>query len=141
MALGACSVTMWQLARAYSVFANGGYLVQPYFIHKIVDDRGNVLALAEAHRAGDEALRVIDARNAFVMDNMMQDVTRIGTGARAAGLRRTALAGKTGENREFVYALFAGHNQSRVAVAWGGFSHPKTRHRGQTCRVGALDIV
>jgi len=83
MALGAGSVTMWQLARAYSVFANGGYLVQPYFIHKIVDDRGNVLALAEAHRAGDEALRVIDARNAFIMDNMMQDVTRIGTAARA----------------------------------------------------------
>jgi len=50
MALGAGSVTMWQLARAYSVFANGGYLVQPYFIHKIVDDRGNVLALAEPRR-------------------------------------------------------------------------------------------
>src|SRR5437867_10577416 len=60
MALGAGAVTMWQMARAYSVFANGGYLVQPYFIHKIVDDRGNVLALAEPRRAGDEALRVID---------------------------------------------------------------------------------
>jgi len=57
MALGAGSVTMWQLSRAYSVFANGGYLIQPYFIHKIVDDRGNALALAEPHRAGDEALR------------------------------------------------------------------------------------
>src|SRR5689334_10154991 len=76
MALGAGSVTAWQMARAYSVFANGGYLVQPYFIHKIVDDRGNVLALAEPRRAGDESLRVIDARNAFIIDNMMQDVTR-----------------------------------------------------------------
>src|SRR5207244_2268739 len=74
MALGAGSVTMWQLARAYSVFANGGYLVQPYFIHKIVDDRGNVLALAEPRRAGDEALRVIAARNAFILANMRQDV-------------------------------------------------------------------
>jgi membrane carboxypeptidase/penicillin-binding protein len=52
------------------VFANGGYLVQPYFIHKIVDDRGNVLALAEPQRAGNESLRVIDARNAFIMDNI-----------------------------------------------------------------------
>ena len=61
---------------------------QPYFIHKIVDDRGNVLALAEPQRAGDEALRVIDARNAFIMDNLLQDVTRVGT-ARA---RRRAQA-------------------------------------------------
>src|SRR5918999_5036992 len=41
MALGAGSVTAWQMARAYSVFANGGFLVQPYFIHKNVDDRGH----------------------------------------------------------------------------------------------------
>src|SRR5438094_2564142 len=107
MALGAGSVTMWQLARAYSVFANGGYLVQPYFIHKIVDDRGNVLALAEPRRSGDEALRVIDARNAFILDNMMQDVTRIGTAARAARLGRTDIAGKTGTTNEFVDAWFA----------------------------------
>ncbi|MGH8733854.1 MAG: penicillin-binding transpeptidase domain-containing protein, partial [Burkholderiales bacterium] len=69
MALGAGSVTAWQMARAYSVFANGGFLIQPYFIHKIVDDRGNALALAEPRRAGDEALRVLDPRNAFIMDN------------------------------------------------------------------------
>jgi penicillin-binding protein 1A len=74
MALGAGSVTAWQMARAYSVFANGGFLVQPYFIHKMVDDRGNPLALAEPRRAGDEALRVLDPRNAFIMDHMMQDV-------------------------------------------------------------------
>src|SRR3954469_11690761 len=67
MALGAGSVTMWQLARAYGVFANGGFLVQSYFIHKIVDDRGNVVALANPQRAGDESLRVLDPRNAFIM--------------------------------------------------------------------------
>src|SRR2546425_9262406 len=101
MALGAGAVTMWQMARAYSVFANGGYLVQPYFIHKIVDDRGNVLALAEPRRAGDEALPVIDSRNALIIDNMMQDVTRFGTAARAARLGRSDLAGKTGTTNEF----------------------------------------
>ena len=51
MALGAGSVTAWQMARAYSVFANGGYLVQPYFIHKVVDDRGNVARARQAPRA------------------------------------------------------------------------------------------
>ena len=140
MALGAGSVTAWQMARAYAVFANGGFLVQPYFIQKIVDDRGNVLALAAPRRAGDESLRVIDARNAFVMDNMMQDVTRIGTGARAARLGRSDLAGKTGTTNEFVDAWFAGYQPSLVAVSWVGFDQPRTLGRNQTGGVVALPI-
>src|SRR5204862_4045189 len=140
MALGAGAVTMWQLARGYSVFANGGYLIQPYFIHKIVDDRGNVLALAEPKRAGDESLRVIDARNAFIMDNMMQDVTRVGTAARAGRLGRSDLAGKTGTTNEFVDAWFAGYQPSLVPIAWGGFDQPKTLGKNQTGGVVALPI-
>ena len=140
MALGAGSVTMWQLARAYSVFANGGYLIQPYFIHKIVDDRGNVLALAEPQRAGNETLRVIDARNAFIMDNMLQDVTRIGTAARAARLGRTDLAGKTGTTNEFVDAWFAGYQPALVAISWVGFDQPKSLGKNQTGGVVALPI-
>jgi penicillin-binding protein 1A len=140
MALGAGSVTVWQMARAYAVFANGGFLIQPYFIQKIVDDRGNPLALAQPRRAGDEALRAIDVRNAFVMDNMMQDVTRVGTGARAARLGRTDLAGKTGTTNEFVDAWFAGYQPSLVAVAWVGFDQPKTLGRNQTGGVIALPI-
>jgi len=140
MALGAGSVTMWQLARAYSVFANGGYLVQPYFIHKIVDDRGNVLALAEPRRSGDEALRVIDARNAFILDNMMQDVTRVGTAARAARLGRTDIAGKTGTTNEFVDAWFAGFQPALVGISWVGFDQPKTLGKNQTGAVVALPI-
>jgi penicillin-binding protein 1A len=140
MALGAGSVTAWQMARAYAVFANGGFLVQPYFIQKIVDDRGNPLALAQPRRAGDEALRVIDARNAFVMDNMMQDVTRIGTGARAARLGRNDLAGKTGTTNEFVDAWFAGYHPNLVAISWVGFDQPKTLGRNQTGGVVALPI-
>ena len=140
MALGAGSVTMWQLARAYCVFANGGYLVQPYFIHKIVDDRGNVLALAEPRRSGDEALRVIDARNAFILDNMMQDVTRVGTAARAARLGRTDIAGKTGTTNEFVDAWFAGFQPALVGISWVGFDQPKTLGKNQTGAVVALPI-
>jgi penicillin-binding protein 1A len=140
MALGAGSVTAWQMARAYSVFANGGYLIQPYFIHKIVDDRGTVLALAEPRRAGDEALRVIDPRNAFIMDNMMQDVTRVGTAARAARLGRNDIAGKTGTTNEFVDGWFAGYQPSLVGIAWVGFDQPKTLGKNQTGAVVALPI-
>jgi penicillin-binding protein 1A len=140
MALGAGSVTAWQLARAYSVFANGGFLIQPYFIHKIVDDRGNALALADPRRAGDEGLRVLDPRNAFIMDNMMQDVTRSGTAARAARLGRTDLAGKTGTTNEFVDAWFAGYQPALVGVSWVGFDQPKTLGKNQTGGVVALPI-
>jgi penicillin-binding protein 1A len=140
MALGAGSVTAWQMARAYGVFANGGYLVQPYFILKIVDDRGNPLALAEPKRAGDESLRVIDARNAFVMDSMLQDVTRYGTAARAARLGRSDLAGKTGTTNEFVDGWFAGYHPSLVAIAWMGFDQPRSLGRNQTGSVVALPI-
>src|SRR5437868_6384239 len=140
MALGAGAVTMWQLARGYSVFANGGYLIQPYFIHKIVDDRGNVLALAEPKRSGDESLRVLDARNAFIMDNMMQDVTRVGTAARAARLGRSDIAGKTGTTNEFVDAWFAGYQPALVGISWVGFDQPKTLGKNQTGGVVALPI-
>jgi len=140
MALGAGSVTAWQMARAYAVFANGGYLVQPYFIHKIVDDRGNAIALANPRRAGDEALRVIDARNAFIMDNMMQDVTRYGTAARLARLGRDDLAGKTGTTNEFVDAWFAGYQPALVGIAWVGYDQPKSLGRRQTGGSVALPL-
>jgi penicillin-binding protein 1A len=140
MALGAGSVTAWQMARAYSVFANGGFQIQPYFIHKIVDDRGNPLAVADPRRAGDEGLRVLDPRNAFIMDSMMQDVTRYGTAARAARLGRSDLAGKTGTTNEFVDAWFAGYQPALVAIAWVGFDQPKTLGKNQTGGVVALPI-
>jgi len=140
MALGAGSVTAWHMARAYGVFANGGFLVQPYFIHKIVDDRGNVVALATPQRAGDESLRVLDPRNAFIMDSMMQDVTRYGTAARAARLGRTDLAGKTGTTNEFVDAWFAGYHPTLVGISWVGFDQPRTLGRNQTGGIVALPI-
>ena len=140
LALGAGSVTPLQMARAYAVFANRGYLVQPYVIRKIVDDRGNPLGVASPPRAGDEALRVIDARNAFIMDSMMQDVTRYGTAARAGKLGRSDLAGKTGTTNDFVDAWFCGYQPSLVGVAWVGFDQPKTLGRNQTGGQVALPI-
>jgi penicillin-binding protein 1A len=140
MALGAGSVTVWHMARAYAVFANGGYLVQPYFIHKIVDDRGNVLALANPRRAGDEALRVVDERNVFIMDSMMQDVMRYGTAARATRLGRIDLAGKTGTTNEFVDAWFAGYQPALTAVAWVGYDQPRSLGKNQTGGSVALPV-
>jgi penicillin-binding protein 1A len=140
MALGAGSVTPLQMARAYAVFANGGYLIQPYFIDRIVDDRGNPLGVAKPPRAGDESLRVIDARNAFLMDSMMQDVTRYGTAASVAKLGRRDLAGKTGTTNDFVDGWFCGYHPELVGIAWMGFDQPKTLGKNQTGGRVALPI-
>jgi penicillin-binding protein 1A len=140
LALGAGAVTPWQMARAYSVFANGGYRIDPYLIERIVDDRGNLLAEAQPAKAGDESLRVIDARNAFIMDNMMQDVVRVGTGARAGSLGRKDLAGKTGTTNDYVDAWFAGYQQGLVGVAWIGFDQPKKLGTNETGALAALPI-
>jgi penicillin-binding protein 1A len=140
MALGSGTVTPWQMARAYAVFANGGYLVQPYFIQKIVDDRGNPLGEARPQRAGDESLRVIDTRNAFIMDSLMQDVARVGTAARAASLGRKDVAGKTGTTNEFIDAWFAGYLPGLVGVSWVGFDQPRSLGRNQTGGLVALPI-
>ena len=140
MALGAGSVTAWQMARAYSVFANGGYMVQPYFIQRIVDDLGNELGVARPQRAGDETLRVIDARNAFIMDSMLKDVTRYGTAARAARLGRTDLAGKTGTTNDFLDAWFCGYSPTLVGISWVGFDKPRSLGRNETGGAVALPV-
>jgi penicillin-binding protein 1A len=140
MALGAGSVTLLQMARGYAVFANGGYLVQPHFIQKIVDDRGNELGTAHPPRSGEEALRVIDPRNAFIMDSMMQDVTRYGTAASVSKLGRRDLAGKTGTTNDFVDGWFCGYQPELVGVAWVGFDQPKTLGKNQTGGRIALPI-
>jgi penicillin-binding protein 1A len=140
MALGAGSVTPWQMARAYSVFASGGYRIEPYVVQRIVDDRGNILAQAQPPRAGDESLRVIDARNAFVMDSMMHDVVRYGTAARAMSLGRKDLAGKTGTTNDLVDAWFAGYQPTLTAIAWIGFDQPRKLGNTETGGVAALPI-
>ncbi len=140
LALGAGSVTAWQMARAYAVFANGGYRIDPYLIERIVDDRGNLLAAAQPTKAGDESLRVIDPRNAFIMDSMMQDVVRSGTAARAAALGRKDLAGKTGTTNDYVDAWFAGYQHELVGVSWIGFDQPKKLGTNETGSLAALPI-
>ncbi len=140
MALGAGSVTPWQMARGYAVFATGGYRIEPYIIARIVDDRGNLLARAQPARAGDESIRAIDARNAFIMDNLMHDVVRYGTAARAMSLGRNDLAGKTGTTNDYVDAWFNGYQSTQVGIAWVGFDQPRKLGSNETGSVTALPI-
>ena len=139
MALGAGSVTPWQMVSAYMVFANGGYRIQPYIVSEIRDSKGQVLAQAQPLVAGDESLLAIDPRNAYLMDSMLRDVTIYGTAGRAsATLKRRDLAGKTGTTNEHVDAWFCGYQQTVVACSWVGFDQPKNMGAGETGGTTAL---
>ncbi len=140
MALGAGSVTPWQMLRAYSVFANGGYRIEPYLVQEIRDESGKVLARVDPPVAGDTAQRVIDERNAYLMDSIMKDVVRHGTAAKALVLKRGDLAGKTGTTNEYVDAWFCGYQPTVVAVAWIGFDQPRKLGSGETGGSAALPM-
>ena len=140
MALGAGSVTPLQMAGAYSVFANGGYRVKPWFIERIEDNKGQVLYSAHPEKAGVDAERVLDERNAFIMTTLMRDVVRYGTGVGAMKLGRNDLAGKTGTTNDHVDAWFCGFQSQLVAVAWIGFDTPGNLGNNETGGVAALPI-
>ncbi len=125
MALGAGSVTPMQMASAYAVFANGGYRVNPMLIAKVTDSKGNVINEARDVTL-DESQRAIDARNAFVMSSLLQEVTRSGTAAKAQGeLKRPDIYGKTGTTNDSLDTWFAGFQHSLVAVVWMGYDTPR----------------
>ncbi len=126
MALGAGQVTPLQMAGAYSVFANGGFRVNPYLIAEVTDPNGAVVARAQPLIAEQNAPRAIDARNAYVMNSLLQSVAQRGTGARTNVLKRTDLAGKTGTTNDSHDAWFAGYQHTLAAIAWIGYDNPRS---------------
>ena len=140
MALGAGLVTPVQLFTGYSVFANGGFKTNPYFIERIEDDRGNILSQATPVVAGNGAEQVIDTRNAYTMVNMMQDVVKHGTAIRAMSLGRQDLAGKTGTTSDSIDAWFCGFQPTIVGISWIGFDQPHSLGDRETGGGAALPI-
>lgn len=114
VALGAYQVTPFEIARAYTIFANGGDLVQPSFIAQMRDGRGDVI-----YQGNPETRRVLDPRVAFLMVDMLQEVMRSGTaaGVRARGFKLPA-AGKTGTSHD---GWFAGFTSNLLTIVWVGF--------------------
>jgi penicillin-binding protein 1A len=141
MVLGAGSFTPLQMARAYAVFANGGYLVQPRLIDKVVDAHGAVVYQAPKVTLGDaDHPRIVSPGNAFLLTRMMQQVIRTGTGRAALKLGRSDLAGKTGTTSDFHDAWFDGYDHERVAIAWVGYNQPRSLGRGEQGASVALPI-
>jgi len=164
LALGSGNAAPWDMARAYSALANGGYRIEPYVIDRIEDATGTILFEAEpltvcetcpteplttTENATGETIntlgftpaeRIITAQNAFIMQSMLGDVVRYGTGKKALKLGRTDLAGKTGTTNDQVDAWFNGFNPELVATAWVGFDNPKSLGRYETGGRAALPM-
>ncbi|MGB8635541.1 MAG: penicillin-binding protein 1A [Rhodanobacteraceae bacterium] len=182
LALGTASVSPLTMARGYAVFANGGYLIRPWFISNITDRNGTrvfathpvqacrdcqneqavvsppqtddaggndqpllpLLPVAKTDSADTAVMgtapRVIDAGNAFIMDSMMRDVIRRGTGRRALVLKRPDLAGKTGTTNDHRDAWFSGFNARLVTTAWVGFDDFSSLGKGEFGSRAALPI-
>ncbi|VAW52071.1 Multimodular transpeptidase-transglycosylase [hydrothermal vent metagenome] len=164
LALGSTELSPLQMARIFSVFANGGYLTKPYLIQRIEDADGSPLYEADpaiacvscvireqkwsAKVAEDDSLaklpkqaeRTLEPRLAFQMNSILQDVVLRGTGRRAMAMGRKDLAGKTGTTNDQRDAWFNGYNPSLVTTVWTGFDQLKPLGSRETGSSAALPI-
>jgi penicillin-binding protein 1A len=170
LSLGSGEVTPLELVSGYAIIANGGYQVEPYFIERIETEDGDLVMQAEPARVcsdcleveideddnepldiaalirdaqrppGRPAPRTVDAGNVWIMNSMMRDVIKLGTGRRALQLKRNDLAGKTGTTNEQKDAWFSGFNGDIATTVWVGFDTSTPLGRRETGASAALPM-
>ena len=166
LALGTATLTPLEITTGWSVFANGGYKVDPYLLERIENRDGQTIFLAnpavtpagkQIDQSADveffgpllsdnesepqlQAERIIDERTAYIMNSMLKDVITRGTGRRALSLNRSDIAGKTGTTNESKDSWFAGYNTDVVTTVWAGFDQPESLGRNEYGGTIALPI-
>jgi penicillin-binding protein 1A len=161
IALGTSGASMLELTSAFAVFANGGELIKPIFIKKIVTMKGEVLEEntpyaeleepEEEEEGGEENTpaasspapimkeRAISPQNAFIITHLLEGVVQHGTGQRAKALGRP-VAGKTGTSSDYADAWFIGYTPSLLAGVWVGFDDKASLGKNETGARAALPI-
>ena len=134
LALGASSLSLMELTRAYSVFANQGSLVEPAFILKIVDRDGRTL-----EEASPSVQKVIEKDTAYIMTSLLESVVQHGTGQRVKALNRPA-AGKTGTTNDTYDAWFVGYTPEFVTGVWVGLDEEAPLGKTETGAQAASPI-
>lgn len=163
LALGSADVTPLQMAASYSVFANGGYRIEPYFIERILDREGRIMEdlsvtyrvcsycpepedspeseyAVKSYSLRQPAQLAISPANAYVMNDMLKEVVRSGTASAAKKLQRSDIGGKTGTTNDFRDAWFSGFNRSLVTSVWVGFDRPRSLGKRESSAKVALPI-
>ena len=134
MALGSSSLSLFELTRAYAVFANQGRSFKPIFIKKILDQDGNLLEENLPSFYFEDSERgepVITPQTAFLITYLMQGVVQHGTGWRARSLGRP-VAGKTGTTDQFMDAWFIGYTPDFITGVWVGFDEERSLGENET---------
>ena len=122
LSLGTASLSPLMNAAAYSVFANGGKAVEPYFIEKIIDRNGDIVFQKEKK----DLQQIIDPRIAFLITDILQEASVRGTARKVSELKRRDFAGKTGTTNDAESTWFTGYNNSLVTTVWVGFDQPRS---------------
>ena len=134
MALGSSSISLYELTKAYAVFANQGKMFRPIFIKKILDKDGNLLEENLPSFYQREALdeeHILSPQTAYIMTNLLEGVVQNGTGSRAKVLGRPT-AGKTGTTDQFMDAWFVGYTPEFVTGVWVGFDEERSLGENET---------
>lgn len=135
LALGTATLSPMKISVGFAVFANGGYKITPFFITKIENRDGKILFQAHPTTVPENnpeknsvAPRVITPQNAYLMTSALKDVISYGTAKKAAVLKRSDLAGKTGTSDDQKDAWFTGFNGDLITTVWIGFDQPQTTY-------------
>jgi penicillin-binding protein 1A len=134
MALGTSSISLYELTKAYSVFANQGNVFKPIFVKKILDRDGNLLeenpplSYSKEFPMEDQ---VLTSQTAFLITYLLQGVVQHGTGWRARSLGKP-VAAKTGTTDQFMDAWFIGYTPELITGVWAGFDEERSLGENET---------
>ncbi|HNZ59573.1 MAG TPA: PBP1A family penicillin-binding protein [Syntrophorhabdaceae bacterium] len=126
IALGSSNLTLLDLVKGFSAFANGGYRIKPIMIRKIVDSENNVL-----EENGTEKHRALPEEIAQKMNILLKGPVEYGT-AKGASRIGFAVAGKTGTTSNYYDALFVGYSPHIATGVWVGFDARTTLGKGES---------
>ena len=140
LALGSYGASPLKNAELFSIFANGGKKVVPYFIDRILFPDGNEINFSEEKKSktGDYLSQwfgtdereadnfSIDPRIAFMINDILKEAAQRGTGRKINELGRKDFAAKTGTSNDAESTWFTGFNENILTTVWFGYDNPSS---------------
>jgi len=127
IALGNLGVSPVKMAQIYSAFANGGHMIEPRLISKVLSRNGTVIYESKTQEITD----FTTPPQAYLMTDILKDIVKRGTG-RNAQVKGVEVVGKTGTTNKNVDAWFCGYSPSTEVIVWMGRDNNKPIGRGGT---------
>ena len=155
ISLGSAETTLLNLTSAYSIFVNGGKLINPIIIDRVQDSEGNTIINNENRKCKncnlisftgkefpkieDKYKQVLSPQTAYQITSILEGVIKRGTGKKLKKLGLN-IAGKTGTTNENTDAWFVGFSSNLVIGVYVGMDTPKPLGKYETGSKAALPI-